>query len=254
MLSVLSRRSTHQKLCNGVSRRNALQIGSLGLAGLSLPQLLRAEQKSGNGKRHKSVIMIYLCGGPPHQDMYDIKVNAPKEIRGELNPIDTSVPGIQVGELLPGVARNMDKLVRIRSMVGARDSHYSYQCMTGYHDRLPRPKRSGRWLASFRFGRQSLRGPDSAWHSTLCQPVLQDQTSTLQRAQPWIPRTRPFGIRPERSRTRQPGTSRNHIGTAQPTTPAARFFRSVSSRRRRIRKNVGNGCFHGTGHGDFDIS
>jgi len=135
VLSVLSRRSTHQKLCNGVSRRDALQIGSLGLAGLSLPQLLKAEQESDTGKQHKSVIMIYLCGGPPHQDMYDIKVDAPKEIRGEFNPIDTSVPGIQVGELLPGIARNMDKLVPIRSMVGARDSHYSYQCMTGHHDR-----------------------------------------------------------------------------------------------------------------------
>ena len=135
MLSVLSRHSTHHKLCNGVSRRDVLQIGSLGLAGLSLPQLLKAEQDSGHGKQHKSVIMIYLCGGPPHQDMYDIKVDAPKEIRGEFSPIDTTIPGIQVGELLPGIARNMDKLVPIRSMVGARDSHYSYQCMTGYHDR-----------------------------------------------------------------------------------------------------------------------
>ncbi len=112
-----------------------MQIGSLGLAGLSLPQLLKAEQDSGNGSRHKSVIMIYLCGGPPHQDMYDIKVDAPKEIQGEFSPIDTNVPGIQIGELLPGIARNMDKFVAIRSMVGARDSHYSYQCMTGHHDR-----------------------------------------------------------------------------------------------------------------------
>ncbi|MEO2032811.1 MAG: DUF1501 domain-containing protein [Planctomycetaceae bacterium] len=137
MLCVLSRRSTRQKLCNGVPRRDALQIGALGLAGLSLPQLLKAEQESSAGTRHKSVIMIYLCGGPPHQDMYDIKVDAPKEIRGEFRPIETSVPGIQIGELLPGISRNMDKLTVIRSMVGARDSHYSYQCMTGHHDRNP---------------------------------------------------------------------------------------------------------------------
>lgn len=135
MLSVFSRHSSAQRLCNGMSRRDALQIGSLGLAGLSLPQLLQAEQQGAPGRRHKSVIMIYLCGGPPHQDMYDIKTDAPKEIRGEFNPIETSVPGIQIGELLPGIARNMDKFTAIRSMVGARDSHYSYQCMTGYHDR-----------------------------------------------------------------------------------------------------------------------
>ena len=67
--------------------------------------------------------------------MYDIKINAPLEIRGEFNPIATNVPGIQISELLPNIARNMDKLIVIRSMVGARDAHYSYQCMTGYHNR-----------------------------------------------------------------------------------------------------------------------
>jgi hypothetical protein len=123
MLTVLSRSSSRQTLCNGVSRRDALRIGSLGLTGLSLPQLLKAEDAA-NGGRHKSVIMIYLCGGPPHQDMYDIKIDAPKEIRGEFQPISTSVPGIDVCELLPGLARNMDKLVPIRSMVGAKDAHY----------------------------------------------------------------------------------------------------------------------------------
>lgn len=134
MLNILSRPFAKQKFCNGLSRRDVLRIGSLGVAGLTLPGLLRAEAAAGE-KRHKSVIMIYLCGGPPHQDMYDIKVDAPREIRGEFKPIETNVPGIQICELLPGLARNMDKLVPIRSMVGARDSHYSYQCMTGYHDR-----------------------------------------------------------------------------------------------------------------------
>ena len=78
--------------------------------------------------------MIYLCGGPPHQDMYDIKSAAPKEIRGEFQPISTSVPGLEVCEHLPGIARNMDKFIAIRSLVGAKDAHYSYQCMTGYHE------------------------------------------------------------------------------------------------------------------------
>lgn len=122
-----------QKFCTGLSRRDLLRVGTLGAAGLTLPALLKAEEATGE-KRHKSVIMIYLCGGPPHQDMYDIKVDAPKEIRGEFNPIETNVPGIQICELLPGLAKNMDKLVPIRSMVGAKDAHYSYQCMTGYHE------------------------------------------------------------------------------------------------------------------------
>ena len=136
MLPVNGPNSPGRKLCTGVSRRDALRIGGLGAAGLSLPQLLKAESAaaSANRQRHKSVIMIYLCGGPPHQDMYDIKTAAPKEIRGEFQAIDTNVPGIEICELLPGIARNMDKLVPIRSMVGAKDSHYSYQCMTGYHE------------------------------------------------------------------------------------------------------------------------
>ncbi|MDG2131701.1 MAG: DUF1501 domain-containing protein [Fuerstiella sp.] len=136
MLSVQGPAAPNRKLCNGVSRRDALSIGGLGAAGLSLPQLLRAEgaSKNAGSGRHKSVIMIYLCGGPPHQDMYDIKTAAPSEIRGEFQPIRTSVPGIEICELLPGIARNMDKFVPIRSMVGAKDAHYSYQCMTGYHE------------------------------------------------------------------------------------------------------------------------
>ena len=136
MLSVSRPASTNRQLCNGVSRRDALQIGGLGGVGLSLPQLLRAEQSASGlaQKRHKSVIMIYLCGGPPHQDMYDIKTAAPKEIRGEFQPISTCVPGVEISEQLPLIAKNLDKFVPIRSMVGAKDAHYSYQCMTGHHE------------------------------------------------------------------------------------------------------------------------
>jgi hypothetical protein len=136
MLSVPGPATGPRKLCCGISRRDALHIGGLGAAGLSLPQLLRAEaaSESATRRRHKSVIMIYLCGGPPHQDMYDIKTAAPTEIRGEFQPVSTSVPGIEICELLPDIAKNMDKFVPIRSMVGAKDAHYSYQCMTGYHE------------------------------------------------------------------------------------------------------------------------
>ena len=109
-----------------------LTIGALGLGGLALPDLLRAEAALGIGKSHKAVIMIYMCGAPPHQDMYDLKMDAPAEIRGEFQPIATNVPGIQICEHLPRLARIMDKLVPIRSMYGSPNgSHDSFICYTG---------------------------------------------------------------------------------------------------------------------------
>jgi hypothetical protein len=117
--------------CDGFSRRNFLKIGALGMGGLSMPSLLRAEADNRIGRSAKSVIMVYLPGGPPHQDMFDIKMEAPAEIRGEFRPISTSVPGIQICEHLPRLAKLANKLAIIRSMVGAKDRHESFQCMTG---------------------------------------------------------------------------------------------------------------------------
>lgn len=131
--------------CDGISRRNLLQIGALGLGGLTLPQLLALEARAGAASaesRHKSVIMIYCCGGPPHQDMYDLKVDAPAEIRGEFSPIKTAVPGIEICELLPNLARIMDKLVPIRTIVGCKDDHAGYQCFTGH---LSQGEPAGGW-------------------------------------------------------------------------------------------------------------
>ena len=66
--------------CDGVSRRNFLKIGGLAMGGLSLPELLKAEAEARTGRSFKSVIMIYMCGAPPHQDMYDLKIDAPAEL------------------------------------------------------------------------------------------------------------------------------------------------------------------------------
>jgi hypothetical protein len=134
MLSIFGRRDAQRRFCNGMSRRDALRIGGMALGGLTLPDLLRLEARAGVTRSHKAVIMIYLCGGPPHQDMFDIKSDAPAEIRGPFQVVPTNVPGIEICEHLPRMARIMDKLVPIRSMVGARDAHYSHQCMTGYHE------------------------------------------------------------------------------------------------------------------------
>lgn len=122
------------RYCDGISRRSFLRIGMLGLGAgaLSLADLKRLEAASKKSARHKSVINIFLGGGPPHQDMFDLKTQAPVEIRGEFSPIDTSVPGIQVGEVFPQLAKIMDRCAIIRSVVGATDRHDAFQCMTGW--------------------------------------------------------------------------------------------------------------------------
>lgn len=119
------------RFCDGISRRNFLRIGALGMGGLALPQILQAESLSGIRRSHKAIIMIYLPGGPPHQDTFDLKLGAPSEIRGEFKPIRTNVPGIQICEHLPRMAAMMDKLAVIRSMADARDDHTDFMCLTG---------------------------------------------------------------------------------------------------------------------------
>jgi len=92
MLSLPYAAVARPALCDGVSRRDFLRIGSLGLGGLSLAQLLASEARAGTRDARKAVIMIYLVGGPPHQDMFDLKPDAPSEIAGPHRPIDTNVP------------------------------------------------------------------------------------------------------------------------------------------------------------------
>ncbi len=131
MLTILGRPDKANGFCDRLSRRNFLTIGGMAMGGLALPQLLRAESQAGIGRSHKAIINVFLPGGPPHQDMWDIKVDAPAEIRGELQPIKTKVDGIEICELFPKIASMMDKFVAIRTMVGATGGHESYQCMTG---------------------------------------------------------------------------------------------------------------------------
>jgi hypothetical protein len=129
MLSILG--NQHQ-LCDRISRRDALRIGALGVGGLTLADLLRADAQAGKSNAHKAVIMIYMCGAPSHQDMYDLKMDAPAEIRGEFRPIPTNVPGIEICEHMPRTAAIMDKLVPLRSVVGSPSgAHDSFICYTG---------------------------------------------------------------------------------------------------------------------------
>ena len=150
MLSLFGKPSG--KFCDGLSRRSFLTIGSLGLAGATLPRLLQAEDRAGTGRSHKAIINVLLPGGPPHQDMFDLKPQAPSDVRGEFKPISTNVPGIQICEEFPRMARMMDKFTIIRSMIDSQGAHDLYQCVTGH----PRNTRgfaggipsTGAWVSS----------------------------------------------------------------------------------------------------------
>src|SRR5438270_9601624 len=130
MLTIFSKPHKNGGFCDGLNRRDFLSIGGTIAGGLMLPDLLRAEAQQG-GTRHKSIINVYLPGGPPHQDMWDIKTEAPREIRGEFEPIHTNVPGIDICELFPRIAQSADKFIFIRSLADSDGGHDCYQCMTG---------------------------------------------------------------------------------------------------------------------------
>jgi Protein of unknown function (DUF1501) len=118
--------------CDGLSRRHFLTIGSLGVAGLTLPELLRAEDTAGIKSSRKSIIFLHLDGGPPQLDLWDPKPLAPREIRGEFFPIRTAIPGFHIGELMPKTAVMAKELVFIRSLVGSVGRHDAFQCQSGY--------------------------------------------------------------------------------------------------------------------------
>lgn len=134
MLTVFGQR---RQFCDGVSRRDFLRIGGLAMGGLTLGDLLRCDARAeSKASRHKSVIMIWLPGGPSHMDTYDLKPNAPAEYRGEFRPIASTVPGMDFCEHLPRHAAIADKLAVIRSVTGAVSEHASALLMSGYSERM----------------------------------------------------------------------------------------------------------------------
>jgi Protein of unknown function (DUF1501) len=137
---MLSIRGPGTRLCDGVSRREVIQIGSLGLTGLALPQLLAARaaaatqtKPAGPGGKAKSCILLFLMGGPPQHSTWDPKPDAPAEVRGEIGPLATKVPGMQFGELMPQLAAQADKLCILRAVSTGDNAHSSsgYYMLTG---------------------------------------------------------------------------------------------------------------------------
>ncbi len=127
------------KYCDGVSRRQFLSIGGLALGGLTMADLFRAEAASGTYNSTKSIINIYLPGGPTHMDTFDLKPEAPKEFRGEFKPIATNAPGVEICELMPELAQVADKYSIVRSIAGMRDEHNAKQSESGWSERSLRP-------------------------------------------------------------------------------------------------------------------
>src|SRR5262245_46733451 len=102
-----------------LTRRGAIRLGAIGLGGLTLPDLLRlgrAAAAPATAAKARSVIILFLSGGPAQQDMWDLKPDAPEEVRGTFRPVDTNVPGIQVSEHMPRMARLADKYAIVRSV------------------------------------------------------------------------------------------------------------------------------------------
>jgi hypothetical protein len=139
MISILG---SSQRFCDGISRREFLQIGGLGAAGLALPELFRARAQaapsasvSGAG-RARACILLFMGGGPPQMDTFDLKPDAPAEVRGEFPPTATSVPGTQISSLLPNLARQAHRYAIIRSVTdeytGGAHGPSVYLALTGH--------------------------------------------------------------------------------------------------------------------------
>jgi len=123
------------RMGDGLTRRSFLRIGALGLAGLTLADLLRAAETQ-PGRRRRAVILYWMAGGPSHIDTYDMKPNAPESVRGPFRPVATNVPGIQICELMPRQARIADKFSLIRSLTHTNYNHFdaAHWVQTGYHE------------------------------------------------------------------------------------------------------------------------
>jgi hypothetical protein len=124
--------ATH-RTCQGLSRREVLTIGSLGMMGLTLPSWLRATASPAAKPRDVSCILLWLDGGPSHFETFDPKPNTPDTVRGPYGVIPTSTTGVQFSELLPMLAGWMDRSAIIRSMTHGIDAHAPIPMLTGFN-------------------------------------------------------------------------------------------------------------------------
>jgi hypothetical protein len=145
-----------QRFCDTVSRRDFLRLGALGLGGLSLPDILRLRAQAGTGNSAKSVIMVCLAGGPSHIDMYDLKPDAPADIRGEFRPIKSKVPGFDICEHMPLQSQIADKMALVRTVQFIEPfQHELEEVYTGFIKAQQRPS-FGSVISKFRGGHPEM--------------------------------------------------------------------------------------------------
>ena len=139
MLTLLSKLGSHT--CDGLSRRDFVRVGTLGLGGLSLATLLKARAvaaAAGRPTKSTSVVWVWLGGGPTHVETFDPKMEAPSEFRSTVGAVDTKIPGVQIGSVFPKVATVADKMAFVRSFAHTNSGHGggTHFVMTGYDNRL----------------------------------------------------------------------------------------------------------------------
>jgi hypothetical protein len=179
MLTFFGRR---RRFCDGVSRRDFLRVGALSVGGLSLADLLRLKAEGAVGPTPgKSVIMVFLHGGPPHLDMYDMKPRAPVEFRGEFNPISGNVPGMDCCELMPRQAGIMDKLAILRGLHFVEE-HSAHSLWTGFPERINRPAFGS--VVSYLKGKQDGLPP---YVSLMNQPLSENPAYCGTAHRPFVP-------------------------------------------------------------------
>ena len=157
------------RTCGGMTRRSALRIGGLSLFGLNLPRLLQAQaQQPAAQRRDVNCILLWMGGGASNIDTFDMKPDAPSEIRGEFQPIATNLPGVQVCEHLPRMARHMDKVCQIRSIVHPESGDHVaavHYMLTGYPQRPDPTGQPANSVIYPAFG--SVVGREKGWRNSL---------------------------------------------------------------------------------------
>jgi hypothetical protein len=149
----------NHRFCDGLSRRDFLRVGALGLGGITLADLLRLRAQGGDTASPRAVIMVCLAGGPSHIDMYDLKPQAPIEYRGDFKPIATQIPGFDISELMPLQAQIADKLAVVRTVQFVEPMQHELQeCYTGFPKAAKRPA-FGSVICRFRSGHDRLLPP-----------------------------------------------------------------------------------------------
>jgi len=167
--------SSH-RFCDGIARRDFLQIGALGLGGLTLPDILRLRAEANPGSSSpRAVIMVCLAGGPSHMDMYDLKPNAPSDYRGEFRPIKTNVPGFDICEHMPLQTKIADKLALVRTVQFVEPmQHELEEVYTGFPKSARRPS-FGSVISRFRAGDPKLPSYVSLEYNTGTAPYESPQ-------------------------------------------------------------------------------